>query len=100
RGHYVSCGAHKRGKGRATSPAPLKKRGMKGAPMSAMGQKRTSQHVRAMSALPPKADIRNQPAGGSNSKAVGGDSANGCWPGSRTSGLSMEIKRRPTVQSK
>jgi hypothetical protein len=25
--------------------------------MSALGQKRTSQHVRAMSALPPKADI-------------------------------------------
>jgi hypothetical protein len=27
------------------------------APMSALGQKQTLQHVRAMSALPPKADI-------------------------------------------
>jgi hypothetical protein len=27
------------------------------APMSALGQKRTSEHVRVMSALPPKADI-------------------------------------------
>jgi hypothetical protein len=26
-------------------------------PMSALGQKRTSKHVRVMSALPPKADI-------------------------------------------
>jgi len=29
--------------------------------MSALGQKRTSQYVRAMSALPPKADIGTQP---------------------------------------
>src|SRR5262249_52446537 len=29
-------------------------------PMSALGQKRTSRHVRAMSALPPKADIETQ----------------------------------------
>ena len=32
-----------------TNPEPL---------MSALGQKRTSEQVRAMSALPPKADIR------------------------------------------
>jgi hypothetical protein len=30
--------------------------------MSALGQKQTSQHVRVMSALPPKADIRTWPA--------------------------------------
>jgi len=30
-------------------------------PMSALGQKQTSEYVRAMSALPPKADIRNYP---------------------------------------
>src|SRR5215469_10396679 len=30
-------------------------------PMSALGQKQTSQHVPAMSALPPKADIGTQP---------------------------------------
>jgi hypothetical protein len=29
--------------------------------MSALGQKQTSQHLRAMSALPPKADIGTQP---------------------------------------
>ena len=28
--------------------------------MSALGQKRTSKHVRAMSALPPKADIHRR----------------------------------------
>jgi hypothetical protein len=32
-----------------------------GHPMSALGQKRTLGHVRAMSALPPKADIGSQP---------------------------------------
>src|SRR5262249_32476664 len=32
-----------------------------GLPMSALGQKRTLGHVRAMSALPPKADIGTQP---------------------------------------
>src|SRR5262249_41238321 len=31
--------------------------GRRGLSMSALGHKRTSQHVRAMSALPPKADI-------------------------------------------
>jgi len=30
-------------------------------PMSALGQKRTLEHVRVMSALPPKADIGSQP---------------------------------------
>ena len=29
--------------------------------MSALGQKRTSEHVRVMSALPPKAEIEAQP---------------------------------------
>jgi len=29
-------------------------------PMSALGQKQTSAHVRVMSALPPKADIRER----------------------------------------
>jgi len=29
--------------------------------MSALGQKRTSEHVQSMSALPPKADIGTQP---------------------------------------
>jgi hypothetical protein len=32
-------------------------RAVKGCPMSALGQKQTSAHVRVMSALPPKADI-------------------------------------------
>ena len=35
--------------------------GAGGLPMSALGQKQTLQHVRAMSALPPKADIGTQP---------------------------------------
>jgi hypothetical protein len=36
---------------RGSNPEPL---------MSALGQKRTSEHVRSMSALPPKADIGTQ----------------------------------------